>query len=105
MKEAKSRTTGCQLHIRVHLSTLPGHTCRSIHMADSSPNIPFDQSTFDRLPRERPWQLLDRHPDGLHAAMQVIVVLETTVERAAVWDVETGRIVWAPEGVSALAWL
>jgi hypothetical protein len=74
-------------------------------MADSTPHTPFDPSTFERLHGERPWQLLDRHPDGRHVAMQVIAVLETTVHRAAVWDVEAGRIVWAPEGVSALAWL
>ncbi len=66
---------------------------------------PIDTSTFERLHGERPWQVLDRHPDGRHAALQVIASLETTANRAGVWDLTTGRIVWAPDGVSALAWL
>jgi hypothetical protein len=53
-------------------------------MSNSDLHAPFDPSTFERLHREWPWQLLDRHPDGRHVAMQVITVLETTVHRAAV---------------------
>ncbi len=66
---------------------------------------PLDTSSFERLHGQRPWRVLDRHPDGRHIALQVIAVLHTTVDRAAVWDLGTGRIAWAPDGVSALAWL
>jgi hypothetical protein len=66
---------------------------------------PLDLSQFERLHGEKPLKVLDRHPDGRYVALQVIALLHTTAERAAVWDLETKRIVWAPEGVSAIAWL
>jgi len=53
---------------------------------------PIDTSTFERLHGERPWQVLDRHPDGRHAALQVIASLETTANRAGVWDLTTGLV-------------
>jgi hypothetical protein len=67
--------------------------------------VEFDASDFEPLHGERPYWFLDHHPDGQYVALQVVTTLETTVERVGVWDQHTGKLVWAPEGVSALAWL
>lgn len=66
---------------------------------------PLGLSTFEKLYGEHPSQVLDRHADGRHVALQVIASLKTTVQRAAVWDLETRRIAWAPNGASVMAWL
>lgn len=67
--------------------------------------VDFDTSGFEPLHGERFFWFLDRHPDDRHIALQVIASLHTSAERAGVWDRYTGRLVWTPEGVSALAWL
>jgi hypothetical protein len=65
----------------------------------------FDFSTFEKLHGKRPYQLLDRHPENQYVALQMVATLETMAERAGVWDRHSGKLVWAPEGVRALAWL
>jgi hypothetical protein len=65
----------------------------------------LDFSTFEPLHGKRPFQLLDRHPDGQLVALQVVVWIRAMTDRAGVWDQHTGKLAWAPEGVSALAWL
>ena len=60
---------------------------------------------FAPLHGERPFVMLDSHPNGRYVALQVVTYLETTCNRAAVWDRDTGKLEWAPEGVSALAWM
>jgi hypothetical protein len=67
--------------------------------------VDFDTSSFEPLHGERFFWFLDRHPDDRHVALQVIASLHTSAERAGVWDRYTGKLVWTPEGVSAIAWL
>jgi hypothetical protein len=67
--------------------------------------VDFDTSSFEPLHGERFFWFLDRHPDDRHVALQVIASLHTSAERAGVWDQYTGKLVWTPEGVSAIAWL
>ncbi len=64
-----------------------------------------DFSTFEPLHGKRPYQLLDSHPNNQYVALQVVAILEALAERAGVWDRNTGKLVWAPEDVRALAWL
>jgi hypothetical protein len=67
--------------------------------------VDCDTSSFEPLHGERFFWFLDRHPDDRHVALQVIASLHTSTERAGVWDRYTGKLVWTPEGVSAIAWL
>lgn len=62
----------------------------------------IDFSAFEEIEREKPFRLLDQHPDGLHLAMQVAT---SDVFSAAVWNKETKQRVWSPEDAHALAWL
>lgn len=62
--------------------------------------IPFDR--FEKMPGGLPYRLLASHPDGRHVAMQAS---EHDAGRSAVWEQETGHIVWKPERAIALAWL
>lgn len=47
-----------------------------------------------------PHRLLDSHPNGSHLVLQ-----GGRGPESAVWEKETGRIVWAPDHAIALAWL
>ena len=49
-----------------------------------------------------PSAVLDVHPDGRHIALQAPT---STYGSGAVWDRQTGRLVWAPEDTQALCWL
>ncbi len=58
--------------------------------------------TFEKTPRgERPYGILDRHPDGKHLAMQA----GSDPLENHVWDMQTNHRAWSPEGAIALAWL
>ena len=54
---------------------------------------------------ERHHSQLARNPGGNFVAMQVTVWIETTAERAAVWDTSTRKIAWNPDDANALAWV
>ena len=54
---------------------------------------------------DAPIQLLDQHPSGQYVALQVIVLHETFVWRAAIWNTTTQTIVWNPGDANALCWL
>lgn len=62
--------------------------------------IQFD--TFEKMPGETPYRLLEIHPTGKYLAMQA---KEHRSGRSAVWEKETGQIVWKPDRAIALAWL
>jgi dipeptidyl aminopeptidase/acylaminoacyl peptidase len=64
-----------------------------------------DDRDWEPLLGERPTSRLARHPSGDFVAMQVSVWIETTVERAAVWETRTRKIAWNPGDANALAWL
>lgn len=57
---------------------------------------------FEPLAGMKPDRVLDRHPDGIHAAMQMATI---PLNRAAVWHTETGELCWSPRHTSALCWL
>ncbi len=61
------------------------------------PNI---DPKLEPLEDQAPHWFLSNHADKKHAARQIIV----QNERAAIWDTETGKIVWQPDGVNALCW-
>ncbi len=52
-----------------------------------------------------PFEELDRHPDGEYVAMRTGWAAGERGERAAVWEVRTGKVAWAPAGAVAIAWL
>lgn len=59
------------------------------------------RSRFQPLGRNRPEWLMSRHPS------ERIVVLQTTAgdaDRAAVWDEESGQLLWQPEHTTAMSW-
>jgi len=62
--------------------------------------INFDE--FESLEKEKPFFLLDQHPDGKHLEMHVEI---GDVYLAAVWNIDTKRLAWFPEDAHALAWL
>jgi len=62
--------------------------------------IQFDM--FEKLAGGAPYRVLDTHPDGRHIVMQAKAHYSG---RSAVWEQETGHIVWRPERAIALAWL
>jgi len=64
-----------------------------------------DGRNWEPLLGERPHSQLARHPSGDFVAMQVSAWIETTVERAAVWDTRTRKIAWNPDDANALAWV
>lgn len=51
-----------------------------------------------RFSSRQPFQLLGRHPDGRLGAMG-------TTTGAAIWDLESGKVVWKSEGVYAISWV
>jgi hypothetical protein len=57
---------------------------------------------YEPVAGTHPSAVLDVHPDGRHVALQAPT---STHETAAVWDRQTGRLVWAPEDTQALCWL
>jgi hypothetical protein len=64
-----------------------------------------EQRDWEPLFGERPHSQLARHPSGDFVAMQVSAWIETTAERAAVWDIRTRKIAWNPYDANALAWV
>lgn len=65
----------------------------------------IDPTKWERLLRQVPHTRLDAHPTEPYQAHQVSVWTDTTVERAAIWDMRDGRIAWVEEGVVAICWL
>jgi hypothetical protein len=63
-----------------------------------------DDRDWEPLLGKRPSCRLARHPGGDFVAMQVSAWIETTVERAAVWETRTRKIAWNPGDANALAW-
>lgn len=61
----------------------------------------IDFETFEAFEGEKPYLLLDRHPDGTYLALQV----DIGDVAAAIWSTETKRLVWSPEDACALSWL
>ena len=67
----------------------------------------LDLTHFEPFLNEAPFRVLSRHPNGLLVALQVVTShpqAGATAEFSALWDVQTRKLVWEPEGVSALAW-
>jgi hypothetical protein len=62
----------------------------------------IDFSAFEGFEGERPYLLLEKHPDGKHLALQVATA---DVFLAAVWNNDTKRLVWFPKDAHGLAWL
>jgi hypothetical protein len=62
----------------------------------------IDFNTFETFEGEKPYLLLDQHPDGNYLAMQIAT---TDVFLAAIWNTETRRLAWFPEEAYGLAWL
>jgi hypothetical protein len=60
---------------------------------------------WEPLLGERPASRLARHPSGDFVAMQVSVWIDTTAEKAAVWQTRTRKIAWNPGDANALAWI
>ena len=52
-----------------------------------------------------PLDELDRHPEGQYVAMRTGWDSEGRGERAAVCDVRTGKVAWAPADAVAIAWM
>src|SRR3954463_15808032 len=67
-------------------------------------SIDPEGNDWEPLLGERPSFRLALHPCGAFVAMQASVWIETTVERAAVWETGTRRIAWDPGNANALAW-
>jgi hypothetical protein len=62
-------------------------------------------AAWERLEGRLPEVRLSRHPSGRFLAMQVVVMLESMVTRAAIWNTETYRIEWNPANANALCWV
>jgi hypothetical protein len=60
---------------------------------------------WEPLLGERPFCELSVHTSGEFVALQASVWLETTRERAAVWDTRTKKIVWNPGDANAVVWV
>jgi hypothetical protein len=60
---------------------------------------------WEHLQGEPPCCQLSVHPSGDYVALQASVWLDTTTERAAIWDTRTKKIVWNPGDVNAMAWV
>jgi hypothetical protein len=58
------------------------------------------ENDFEPLHGDQPVVVLDEHPGGEFIAMRV----SGGDERAAVWSTKSRKIVWQPEGVTALCW-
>lgn len=67
----------------------------------------LDLTGFEPFMGEAPFRVLSRHPHNVLVALQVVTTHPQaggTAEFAALWNVETRKIVWKSEGVRALAW-
>jgi hypothetical protein len=67
----------------------------------------LDLTGFEPFMGKAPFRVLSRHPNGLLVALQVVTnhpQTGCTADFGAIWNVETRKLVWKPEGVSALAW-
>ena len=62
-------------------------------------------SEWEPLEGDAPIGLLDQHPSRQYVALQVIVLHDTFVWRAAIWNTTTKTIVWNPGDANALCWL
>jgi hypothetical protein len=62
----------------------------------------IDFEAFEAFQGEKPYRLLDRHPDNIYLAMQTQT---SDVFSAAIWNSETKQLVWSPEDAHGLAWL
>lgn len=62
----------------------------------------IDFDTFESFEGDKPYLLLDRHPDGTYLALQVEDKADIA---AAIWSAETKRLAWTPEDARALSWL
>ena len=60
---------------------------------------------WEPLLGEPPSCQMSVHPSGDYVALQASVWLDTTTERAAVWDTRTKKIVWNPGDANAMAWV
>ena len=67
----------------------------SIYIEDPDPK-------WQKLQRKAPHFLLDTHPSGKYAAMQIST---NAGEKAAIWDTQTGEIAWKPKSTLALCWV
>jgi hypothetical protein len=61
----------------------------------------YDTSGFQPVAGAKPSALVAAHPGGRYVALHVP---SSPLNRAAIWEVATGRLVWAPEETVALAW-
>ena len=59
---------------------------------------------WEPLHGEQPYTLLALHPSGRFASRQVVTWTSTTVERAAIWETETRKLVWDPGNANAICW-
>ena len=59
---------------------------------------------WEKLRGQVPHTHMDTDPTGRYQARQVCVWTDTTVERAAIWDIESGRITWVEDDVVAICW-
>jgi hypothetical protein len=61
-----------------------------------------DLSRYEPLGDAKPVALISSHPSGQYVALQVPGM---PLNRAAVWETATGRLVWAPPDTVALSWM
>lgn len=61
----------------------------------------LDFSRYEPLEGQRPYRLLDRHPTGAYLALAA----PGEQTSAAVWESQTGKLVWVPKGAILLSWL
>ncbi len=61
-----------------------------------------DAERLESLNGLKPYSVRSVHPSGEYAALEAPVLGEESV--AAVWEIATGRLVWAPKGAHAIAW-
>lgn len=64
--------------------------------------MPLDLSHYTPLDGEVPLRELSHHPTSAEA---VLVAYVAGGQRAAVWNTDTGALVWAPDGARAIAWM
>lgn len=64
-----------------------------------------DMAQWELLCGKAPLIHLDTDPTGRYQAWQVCIWTEVTVERAAIWDAETGKTAWVEDGVIAICWV
>src|SRR3989449_6790695 len=65
--------------------------------------IPDDEvETFEPLEGAKPWGVLQVHPSGKFAALEIST--PGTEPRAGVWELSSGRLVWAPPEAQIISW-